>query len=206
VQQWLPTSGGLEPQDELAMPLAFRATGAALMQLDAAEPRALVFIDEYHQLRVYTDQEEIWKSAAGIGGSYASTSLVRFLPNGDTQNIPIFFEGIPAILDVDGDGTDEALLARNLGHLRVTPFDTIVPHPTQVTHGDIVLLQHTDDRFALVPISPQFKGVVSSLAVLPGRMPPVLVAISRRQGLFGHQEDTILFLARIPPAAGSVKR
>jgi hypothetical protein len=162
-------------------------------------------VDAHHQLQVYTDEEKVWNSAPGIGGSYASASLVRFLTNGDTQNIPVFFDGIPAILDIDGNGTDEALLARNLGYLQVTPFDTIIPHPTQVAHGDIVLLQHTNDRFTLVPISPRFKGVVSGLAILPGRMPRVVVGISRHQGIVGHQEDTILFLARIPPAAATIK-
>lgn len=204
VQQWLLTSEGLVAQDKLAMPFAFRATGAALMQLDAGEPRTLVFVDEQHQLQVYSDEEKVWNSAPGIGGSYASASLVRFLTNGDTQNIPVFFDGIPAILDVDGNGTDEALLPRNLGYLRVTPFDTIIPHPTRVAHGDIVLLQHLNDRFTLRPISPRFKGVVSGLAALPGRLPRVVVGISRRQGIVGQQEDTILFLARIPPAAATV--
>jgi hypothetical protein len=200
VQQWLPSNGMLEQQDEASFPVAFRATGAALAQLDASGQRELVFVDEHQRLRVYRDVEELWRSKPGVGGSYATATLVRFLTNGDTQRTPIFFEGIPAVLDSDGDGAEEVLVARNIAHLRVAPFGTIIPYPTHVAYGDMALLQHKDDRLTLFPISPQFAGVVSGLAVLPGRTPRVLVAISQRQGLFGHREETMLFIGHIPAA------
>jgi hypothetical protein len=200
VQQWFPGSSAFEQQDEVDFPIAFRATGAALAQLDASEQRELVFVDERQRLRVYRDTEELWRSKPGVGGSYATATLVRFLSNGDTQDTPIFFEGIPAVLDSDGDGAEEVLVARNLAPLRVASFGNILPYPTHVAYGDIALLQHEDNRLTLYPISPLFAGVVSGLAVLPGRTSRVLVAISQRQGFFGHRERTMLFIGHIPAA------
>jgi hypothetical protein len=203
VQRWFSGNDGLEQQDEVAgFPVAFRTTGAALAQLDAAGQRTLVFVDEYQRLRVYRHEEELWRSDPGVGGSYAAVTLVRFLTNGDTQRIPVFFETIPAVLDSNGDGIEEVLVARNVARLRVAPFRHIIPYPTpHMAYGDIVLLQQEEGRFALSPISPQFAGVVSGLAALPGRTPRVLVAISNRQGFLGGHEETFLLLGHIPPAA-----
>lgn len=200
VQRWFPSNNAFEQRDEVGIPIAFRATGAALAQLDASGQRELVFVDEHQQLRVYRDTEELWRSSPGVGGSYATATLMRFLTNGDAQRTPIFFEGIPAVLDSDGDGTEEALVARNIAPLRVASLGHIIPYPTHVAYGDIARLQYKDDRLTLSPISPQFVGVVSGLAVLPGRTPRVFVGISQRQGFFGHRGETILFMGHIPTA------
>jgi hypothetical protein len=201
VQRWFPSNNAFEQRDEVGIPIAFRATGAALAQLDASGQRELVFVDEHQQLRVYRDTEELWRSSPGVGGSYATATLVRFLTNGDAQRTPIFFEGIPAVLDSDGDGAEEALVARNIAPLRVASLGRIIPYPTHVAYGDIARLQYKDERLTLSPISPRFVGVVSGLAVLPGRTPRVFVGISQRQGFFGHREETILFMGHIPTAA-----
>ena len=93
--------------------------------------------------------------------------------------------------DFDGDGIDEVLVPQNQSQLGV------VPNLNLYSGGHVVLMRQTPQGFALSPISPEFDGVVSGVAVLKGRTPGILVAVSKREGVLKQKKQTILYLNRL---------
>ena len=191
VRQYELRNGRLKRQRKLSLPGGFRATGAALAQLSVPGNRQLVFVDERHNLQVYDGETRRWKSRANVGGSYVFAALnIRYSPNVSDQ-AQFDFEAIPAVADFDGDGIDEVLIPQNQGRLGV------VPNLNLYSGGHVVLMRQTPQGFTLSPISPGFDGVVSGVAVLKGRMPGILVAVSKREGVLKQKKQTILYLNRL---------
>ena len=93
--------------------------------------------------------------------------------------------------DFDGDGVDEVLVPQNQSRLGV------VPNLNLYSGGHVVLMRQTPQGFTLSPISPGFDGVVSGVAVLKGRTPGILVAVSKREGVLKQRKQTILYLNRL---------
>ena len=93
--------------------------------------------------------------------------------------------------DFDGDGIDEVLVPQNQGRLGV------VPNLNLYSGGHVVLMRQTPQGFTLSPISPGFDGLVSGVAVLKGRTPGILVAVSKREGVLKQRKQTILYLNRL---------
>ncbi len=190
VRQYELRNGRLKRQRKLSLPGGFRATGAALAQLGAPGNRQLVFVDERHNLQVYDGKTRRWKSPTDVGGSYVFAALeIRYSPRVADQ-AQFDFEAIPAVADFDGDGIDEVLVPQNQSRLGV------VPNLNLYSGGHVVLMRQTPQGFTLSPISPGFDGVVSGVAVLKGRMPGILVAVSKREGVLKQKKQTILYLNR----------
>ena len=191
VRQYELRNGRLKRQRKLALPGGFRATGAALAQLGAPGKRQLVFVDERHNLQVYDGKTRRWKSRANVGGSYVFAALeIRYSPR-VAEQAQFDFEAIPAVADFDGDGVDEVLVPQNQSRLGV------VPNLNLYSGGHVVLMRQTPQGFTLSPISPGFDGVVSGVAVLKGRTPGILVAVSKREGVLKQRKQTILYLNRL---------
>ena len=191
VRQYELRNGRLKRQRKLPLPGGFRATGAVLAQLGASGNRQLVFVDDRHNLQVYDGTTRRWKSRANVGGSYVFAALeIRYSPNVADQ-AQFDFEAIPAIADFDSDGIDEVLVPQNQSQLGV------VPNLNLYSGGHVVLMRQTPQGFTLSSISPEFDGVVSGVAVLKGRTPGILVAVSKREGVLKQRKQTILYLNRL---------
>lgn len=184
-------NGRLKRQRGLALPASFRATGAALAQLGASGSRQLVFVGRRHNLHIYEGKARRWASPASVGGSYVFAGLEMDDGTGIIEKKLFDFEAIPAAVDFDGDGIDEVLIPQNQGRFGV------VPNLNIYSGGRVVLLRQTPQGFTLSPISPQFDGVVSGVAVLKGRAPGILVAVSKREGVLKQKKQTILYLNRL---------
>ena len=191
VRQYELRNGRLKRQRKLALPGGFRATGAALAQLGALGNRQLVFVDERHSLQVYDGNTRRWTSPENVGGSYVYATLQNIRGAGTFEQEQFDFEAIPAVADLDGDGIDEVLVPQNQGRLGV------VPNLNLYSGGRVVLMRQTPQGFALSPISPGFDGVVSGVAVLKGRTPGILVAVSKREGVVKQRKQTIFYLSRL---------
>ena len=191
VRQYELRNGRLKRQRKLALPGGFRATGAALAQLGAPGNRQLVFVDERHNLQVYDGKTRRWKSPTDVGGSYVFAALeIRYSPR-VADRAQFDFEAIPAVADFDGDGVDEVLVPQNQSRLGV------VPNLNLYSGGRVVLMRQTPQGFTLSPVSPEFDGLVSGVAVLRGRTPGILVAVSKRGGVLRKRKQTILYLNRL---------
>ncbi len=191
VREYELRNGRLKRQRKLALPGGFRATGAALAQLGAPGNRQLVFVDERHNLKVYDGKTRRWTSPADVGGSYVFAVLeLRYSPS-VVEQAQFDFEAIPAVADFDGDGIDEVLVPQNQSRLGV------LPNLNLYSDGHVVLMRQTPQGFRLSPVSPGFDGVVSGVAVLKGRTPGILVAVSKREGVLKQKKQTILYLSRL---------
>ena len=191
VRQYELRNGRLKRQRKLPLPGGFRATGAALARLGAPGDRQLVFVDEGHNLQVYDGKTRRWTSPTDVGGSYVFAALeTRYSPR-VVEQAQFDFEAIPAVADFDGDGIDEVLVPQNQGRLGM------VPNLNLYSGGHVVLVRQTPQGFRLSPVSPGFDGVVSGVAVLKGRTPGILVAVSRREGMLKQKKQTILYLSRL---------
>ena len=191
VRQYELRNGRLKRQRKLPLPGGFRATGAALAQLGAPGNRQLVFVDDRHNLQVYDGKTRRWKSRTNVGGSYVFAAVhIQYSPR-VAEQAQFDFEAIPAVADIDGDGIDEVLVPQNQSQLGV------VPNLNLYSGGHVVLMRQTPQGFALSPVSPGFDGVVSGVAVLKGRTPGILVAVSKREGVLKQKKQTILYLGRL---------
>jgi hypothetical protein len=191
VRQYTLANGALEVQENLTVPDTFRATGATLAKFDANATRAMVFVDTARHLRVYRSQEELWRSRDPVGGGGPSAELERVIGR-DTSTDVFFFEAIPAVVDLDGDGSEEILLGRNAAFL-----GGLIPNLNQYSGGDVVVVRKEKYGFGLTSISPEFNGFVSGVAVLSGNPRAVLVAVTKKRGIL-KGADTTVFLSRLP--------
>jgi hypothetical protein len=191
VRQYTVTAdGALEQQSNVSVPLAFRATGAILAKLSPDGSRYLIFVDSGHHLQVYRGEEDLWRSRDEVGGGATAADLERTISR-DPSRTSFFFEPIPAPVDVDGDGTEEVLVARNAEFL-----GGFIPNVNQYSGGDVVLFRKERYGFGLTPVSPQFNGIVSGVAVLPGSR-TIVLAVTRKKGVLKGAETT-MFLSRLP--------
>lgn len=199
MQEYIPGNGQLQLQNTLKVPYPFRATGAALARLgtEAGASPHLVFVDERNRLRIYRDQEKLWESADFVGGSYAEAQLGQGgevdIQIGKVITNSFAFEPIPEAVDVDGDGIEEVFVIRNGASL-----GGVIPNRTRYATGDIALLRAGPYGYNLSPVSPKFDGMVSGMSIVPSPVPGVLIAISKRQGVLGRKQQTIIFLGRLP--------
>ena len=192
VRQYEFRDGQLRRLRKLPLPTRFRATGTALAQLGSKERRQLVFVDERHNLQVYDGNTRRWVSPGSVGGSYVSATLQNNHGGGALEHEHFDFEVIPAVADLDGDGIDEVLVPRNQARLGA------VPNLDLFSGGRVVLMRQTPQGFTLSPISPEFDGVVSGVAVLTGREPAILVAVSKQEGgVLKRRQRTVLYLNRL---------
>ena len=191
VRQYELRNGRLKRQRKLTLPASFRATGAALARLGALGSHQLVFVGRRHNLQIYAGKARRWTSTANVGGSYVFATLEVDAGPGVADKEQFDFEAIPAVADFDGDGIDEVLVPQNQGSLGV------VPNLNLYSGGHVVLMRQTPQGFTLSPISPGFDGLVSGVAVLKGRTPGILVAVSKREGVLKQKKQTILYLNRL---------
>ena len=191
VRQYTVTERSLEPRGNLSVPAPFRATGAVLAKLSDGGVPYLVFIDSGHRLQVFRGEEDLWRSKDGVGGGTTAADLERTIHR-DKTRFSFYFEPIPAPVDVDGDGIEEVLVARNAEFL-----GGFIPNLNQFTGGDVVALRKERYGFTLTPVSPEFRGMVSGIAVLPGTPRTVLIAVTRNKG-FLKGNETILYMSRLP--------
>ena len=191
VRQYELRGGRLKRQRKLSVPGSFRATGAALARLDGPGNRQLVFVDERHNLQVYDGKNRRWKSSVNVGGSYVFAAVhIQHSPQ-VAEQAQFDFEAIPAVADFDGDGIDEVLVPQNQAQLGV------LPNLNLYSGGHVVMMRQTPQGFTLSPISPEFDGVVSGVAILKGHTPGILVAVSKREGALKQKKETILYLNQL---------
>lgn len=189
-RRYLMGHGTLTPRESVAVPYLFRATGAALVKLSTTGQRDLVFIDMQNHLRVSRNTEELWKSPERVGGNYTYGEVEKVMSR-DMVKTPFIFEPLPLAVDLDGDGVEEVLIARNISRLG------FLPTLNQYAGGDILLLREENYGYSLAPISPQFNGIVSGIIAVPGTPPAILIAVTKEKGLFSRGGETTLFLSRM---------
>jgi hypothetical protein len=190
-QRYVVVDDQLQPQDSLPLPFVFRATGAALGQLRRNEPRHLILIDANHRLRIYRNKEELWKSPLEVGGSNVYGETREIIARDDMVSY-VYFEPIPAVIDVNSDGVDEVLVARNIGK---TGF---IPNATSFSSGDVMLLREEKYGYTLSPISPQFNGVVSGIVTLPGHPLVILLAVTKHKSFPSRSGESWIYFSRAP--------
>jgi hypothetical protein len=191
IRQYTVTERGLDPGGNLSVPAAFRATGAVLAQLGDGGLPYLVFVDSGHHVQVFRGEEDLWRSKDEVGGGATAADLERTISR-DKSRFSFYFEPIPAPVDVDGDGIQEVLVARNAEFL-----GGFIPNLNQFSGGVVVLLRKERFGFTLTPVSPEFNGLVSGVAVLPGAPRMLLIAVTRKKG-FLKGAETILYVSRLP--------
>jgi hypothetical protein len=77
----------------------------------------------------------------------------------------------------------------------------VLPNRTQFRSGDVAVLRAGPYGYALSPISPEFDGTVSGLAIAPSRQPSVFVDMMKSQGLLEQKQQTIVFLSQLSDAS-----
>ena len=191
VRQYELRDGRLKRQRKVVSPVGFRATGAALAQLERSGSRQLVFVDAQNSLQVCEGKTRRWRSTVDVGGSYVFGTINILHGSGTVERAQFGFEAIPAVADFDGDGIDEVLVPQNQARLGV------VQNLNVYSGGHVGLMRQTPQGFVLSPISPGFDGVVSGVAVLKDRVPGILVAVSKREGIIRQRNQTTIYLNRL---------
>lgn len=187
VTQYELKNGRLKRQGKVVLPTGFRATGVALAQFSTPGDRQLVFVDDRQNLQVYQGSARRWKSPVDVGGSYVFASIDIPHGPGVFERVQFDFEAIPAVADFDGDGIDEVLVPQNQSSFG------LAPNLNLYRGGQVLLLRQTPQGFVLSPVTPGFDGLVSGVAILKGRRPGILVAVSKREGVLRQKKQTIIF-------------
>jgi hypothetical protein len=169
----------LVTQNAVRVPSTFRATGAAMANINGKERRALAFVDEFQRLRIAIDSEDAWRSSSPVGGgSYLRAELLK---PGTTAQVRrstfINFEPVPVAVDLDGDGVEEILIPQNQ------------------LEGHIGIIFRGPAGYRFQSVNSGFEGVITALGAVPGENPPTLIAaVVRFSGLLNGSGETQIIM------------
>jgi hypothetical protein len=179
-EQVVERNGKLVKDRNVAVPDAFRATGAAFARLMNKDSAVLVYIDDKGLLHVHTGTEEAWTSTTVVGGGLPKIEVQRYAERGGRSYF-YRMEPMPLAVDLDGDGLQEVVIPQN-----------------QSETGLLAVLFRGPTGLRLQLVNSGFSGVIAGLGAIPGEdgAPPSLIAgVVRTYGIFKAGGDTQIIMA-----------
>jgi hypothetical protein len=177
VEQYALRDGRLVRETRVRVPADFRATGATLSNIGGKGTRHLAYVGEQNRLQVAFEGEEVWRSAAPVGGGgHLRMELVKQDVRGG-RSLFYHMEPVPLSVDLDGDGVEELVVPQNQveGHLAV------------VFRGPA--------GYRLQSVNSGFEGTITALGTIPGENPPTLIAaVVRYTNLFKTAGETQIIM------------
>src|SRR5439155_15782428 len=72
----------------------------------------LAFLDDYNLMRISVDAEDMWRSAAPVGGGGVKLEVMTQVERGGRSYI-YTSEPMPLAVDLDGEGVEEVVVPQN---------------------------------------------------------------------------------------------
>jgi hypothetical protein len=175
VQRVVLRNGKLVADGRVRVPSTFRATGAVFAGIAGKGAQALAFVDEYNRMRIALDGEDLWRSAAPVGGGGVKLEVMTTNERGGRSYI-YTSEPQPIAVDLDGDGVEEIVVPQNQ-----------LP-------GRMAVVYKGPAGYRFQTVNTGFEGTLTALGAIPGDgtgAPPTLViAVVRYQGVFSGVGET----------------
>jgi hypothetical protein len=134
------------------------------------DTRALALIDEFNQLEVVNEGEELWRSSTSVGGGYLKVELTDAYRSSKNDRSKFFkIEPTPLAVDLDGDGIDELIVPQNL-----------------VREGLLAVVFKGPAGFRLQSINSGFEGGITCLGAYKtedATQPTIIAAVVRFNGI-----------------------
>jgi hypothetical protein len=156
------------------VPSMFRLTGATLSNISGKGSRALAFIDDQSRMRITVDSEEMFRSAAQVGGGVTTLMVKTYIERGG-RSYPYKPEPAPLSVDLDGDGVDEIVVPQNQ-----------IP-------GRLAVIFRGPGGYRFQTVNSGFEGTISALGAIPsedGTTPKLVVAVVRFTNMFNTVGET----------------
>ncbi|MBI3636738.1 MAG: hypothetical protein HY216_11120, partial [Candidatus Rokubacteria bacterium] len=142
----------------------FRIMGATMSNIAGKDNRTVAFIDENSRLRIAAGANEMWRSLTRVGGGLAQAHLQE---NVLRTTVDRFFkvEPNPIAVDLDGDGTQEVVVAVN-----------------DEEAGRLAVVYRSPAGFRMQVVASGFEGMVTGLGAIPseGGSPSLVAAVVKR--------------------------
>jgi hypothetical protein len=167
--------GKLVADGRVRVPSTFRATGATFAGIAGKDLRALAFVDDYNRIRISVDAEDMWRSAAPVGGGGVKLEVMTQVERGGRSYI-YTSEPMPLAVDLDGDGVEEVVVPQNQ-----------LP-------GRLAVVYKGPAGYRFQTVNSGFEGTVTALGAVPGdgagSMPTLVIAVVRSQSFFNSIAET----------------
>jgi hypothetical protein len=160
------------------VPNMFRATGATLSNISGKGSRALAFVDDQSRMRIALDSEELFRSAALVGGGPTMLMVKTQVERGG-RSYPHKPEPAPLAVDLDGDGVDEIVVPQN-------------QFP-----GRLAVIFKGPGGYRFQTVNSGFEGTISALGAIPsddGTTPRLVVAVVHFTNMFNTVGETQIIL------------
>jgi hypothetical protein len=168
-------NGRLVADGRVRVPSPFRATGAVFANIAGKDLRALAFVDEHNRIRVAVDTEDMWRSAAPVGGGGVKLEVMTSVERGGRSYI-YASEPMPIAVDLDGDGIEEVVVPQNQ-----------LP-------GRLAVIYKGPAGYRFQTVNSGFEGTISALGAIPGdgagAQPTLVLAVVRYQNAFNTVGET----------------
>ena len=168
----------LVTETRVRVPSMFRLTGATLSSISGKGTRALAFIDDQSRMRIAVDAEEMFRSAALVGGG-TTTLLVKTQIERGGRSYPHKPEPWPLAVDLDGDGVDEIVVPQN-------------QFP-----GRLAVIFKGPGGYRFQTVNSGFEGTISALGAIAsedGTTPRLVVAVVHFTNMFNTVGETQIIL------------
>src|SRR5438067_697789 len=157
------------------VPSTLRATGATFAGIAGKCLHALAFVDDYSRMRISVDAEDMWRSAAPVGGGGVKLEVMTQVARGGRSYI-YTSEPMPLAVDLDGDGVEEVVVPQNQ-----------LP-------GRLAVIYKGPAGYRFQTVNSGFEGTVTALGAIPGdgagSMPTLVIAVVRSQNFFNTIAET----------------
>lgn len=167
--------GKLVVDGRVAVPSTFRATGAVFAGIAGKGLQALAFVDEYNRMRISVDAEDVWRSAAPVGGGGVKLEVMANVEKGGRSYI-YTSEPQPLAVDLDGDGIQEIVVPQNQ-----------LP-------GRMAVVYKGPAGYRFQTVNSGFEGTLTALGAIPGEgpgsAPTLVIAVVRYQNAFNTRGET----------------
>lgn len=168
--------GQLVSLGRVSVPTSFRATGATMANIMGKGSRTLVYVDEYHRLRITSGNEEIWRSSSAVsGGSYLELQAMGYDNARGTMTRSTSMAVTPLPVDLDGDGIDEVVVPQNQ-----------VP-------GMLAVIFRGPTGIRFQQVNSGFEGTITGLGAIPsdeGGQPVLVACVVHFKGLLSQGGET----------------
>jgi hypothetical protein len=175
VQRVVLRNGKLVADGRVRVPSTFRATGAVFAGIAGKGAQALAFVDEYNRMRIAVDGEDLWRSAAPVGGGGVKLEVMTTNERGGRSYI-YTSEPQPIAVDLDGDGVEEIVVPQNQ-----------LP-------GRMAVVYKGPAGYRFQTVNTGFEGTVAALGAIPGdgagSTPTLVIAVVRYQNMFNTIGET----------------
>jgi hypothetical protein len=154
------------------------STGATLSNISGKGSRALAFVDDQSRMRIALDSEELFRSAALVGGGPTMLMVKTQVERGG-RSYPHKPEPAPLAVDLDGDGVDEIVVPQN-------------QFP-----GRLAVIFKGPGGYRFQTVNSGFEGTISALGAIPsddGTTPRLVVAVVHFTNMFNTVGETQIIL------------